>query len=104
MSLFAEPQMVSLPRLFDTLKENTPFQRATIGYSDIAPKRKVDPNVTFPWQRLAQRGFGNWYDDTTNAVIPRFFDHLLALRLVGTTWPIPQQLYVPLSVNSCRIR
>ncbi|MDF2187026.1 N-acetylmuramoyl-L-alanine amidase [Paraflavitalea sp. CAU 1676] len=81
---FAEPQMVSLLRLLDTLKRKYAIPTGNfIGHSDIAPKRKVDPNVTFPWQRLAQRGFGNWYDDTTNVVIPPSFDHLLALRLVG---------------------
>ena len=81
---FSEPQIVSLLKLLDTLKKKYSIPAANfIGHSDIAPKRKVDPNVTFPWQRLAQRGFGNWYDDTTNVVLPPSFDHLLALRLVG---------------------
>ena len=77
-------QIVSLLKLLDTLKKKYSIPAANfIGHSDIAPKRKVDPNVFFPWQRLAQRGFGNWYDDTTNVVIPPSFNHLLALRLVG---------------------
>jgi N-acetylmuramoyl-L-alanine amidase len=81
---FAEPQIVSLMKLLDTLKRKYGIPTANfIGHSDIAPKRKVDPNVFFPWQRLAQRGFGQWYDDTTNIVIPPSFDHLTALRLVG---------------------
>jgi N-acetylmuramoyl-L-alanine amidase len=82
--VFSEPQIVSLLKLLDTLKKKYSIPAANfIGHSDIAPKRKVDPNVTFPWQRLSARGFGNWYDDTTNIVIPPSFDHLLALRLVG---------------------
>lgn len=82
--VFAEPQIVSLLKLLDTLKRKYAIPAANfIGHSDIAPKRKVDPNVTFPWLRLAQRGFGQWYDDTTNLVIAPSFDHLLALRLVG---------------------
>lgn len=81
---FAEPQIVSLLKLLDTLKSKYAIPAANfIGHSDIAPKRKVDPNVSFPWQRLAQRGFGQWYDDTTNIIPPPSFDHLLALRLVG---------------------
>jgi len=82
--LFTEPQIVSLLKLLDTLKRKYAIPTANfIGHSDIAPKRKVDPNVFFPWQRLAERGFGNWYDDTTNVVLPPNFDHLIALRLVG---------------------
>lgn len=81
---FPEPQLVSLLKLLDTLKSKYAIPTANfIGHSDIAPKRKVDPNVFFPWQRLSQRGFGNWYDDTTNVVLPPTFDPLLALRLVG---------------------
>jgi len=43
-----------------------------IGHGDIAPVRKNDPSAQFPWQRLAARGFGLWYDtvvltDTTAA-------------------------------------
>lgn len=81
---FSEPQIVSLIKLLDTLKKKYTIPTANfIGHSDIAPRRKVDPNVFFPWQRLAQRGFGMWYDDTTNVVMPPSFDHLTALRLVG---------------------
>lgn len=81
---FAEPQIVSLIKLLDTLKRKYAIPAGNfIGHSDIAPKRKVDPNVYFPWLRLAQRGFGHWYDDTTNLVLPPSFDHMLALRLLG---------------------
>jgi N-acetylmuramoyl-L-alanine amidase len=79
-----EAQIVSLLKLLDTLKRKYAIPAANfIGHSDIAPKRKIDPNVFFPWQRLSDRGFGNWYDDTTSVIIPPSFDHLLALRLVG---------------------
>lgn len=81
---FAEPQMQSLMKLLDTLKRKYAIPTGNfIGHSDIAPKRKVDPNVTFPWQRFAERGFGHWYEDTVNVVVPPSFDHLTALRLVG---------------------
>lgn len=81
---FAEPQVVSLLKLLDTLKKKYYIPAANfIGHGDIAPTRKVDPNVTFPWQRLAQRGFGLWYDDTTLVDTTPVFDRLLALRIIG---------------------
>jgi N-acetylmuramoyl-L-alanine amidase len=53
-----------------------------MGHADVAPGRKVDPNRYFPWQKLAQNGFGLWYD-TTGVKVPDNFDAMLALRIVG---------------------
>ena len=81
---FSQQQVRSLLAVLDTLKKrhNIPVGNF-IGHADIAPTRKVDPNVTFPWKQLADRGFGYWYDDTTNVLVPEQFNHLLALRIVG---------------------
>jgi N-acetylmuramoyl-L-alanine amidase len=54
-----------------------------IGHADIAPTRKNDPNVNFPWKRLADSGYGTWWSDTTGMVVPDDFNHLQALRLIG---------------------
>jgi len=54
-----------------------------IGHADIAPTRKNDPNIYFPWKRLADSGYGNWYDDTTNIILPSSFNAMQALRIIG---------------------
>jgi N-acetylmuramoyl-L-alanine amidase len=80
---FTVPQIHSLLKLLDTLKRKYNIPAANfIGHADIAPGRKVDPNKWFPWQMLAQRGFGLWYD-TTGVQVPPDFNALQALRIVG---------------------
>ena len=81
---FAPEQLNSLLKLLAALKKqyNIP-QPNFIGHGDIAPTRKNDPNVRFPWQDLAANGFGYWYGDTTNVTLPSTFDHLQALRIIG---------------------
>jgi len=81
---FTEPQIRNLCIVLDTLKKRYNIPAANfIGHADIAPTRKNDPNVSFPWKPLAERGFGYWYDDTTGVVVPPDFNHLQALRIIG---------------------
>ncbi len=81
---FTEPQINSLLQLLGVLKKNYSIPTANfIGHADIAPTRKNDPNVYFPWKRLAENGYGQWYSDTTNVAVPANFNQLQALRIIG---------------------
>lgn len=53
-----------------------------IGHADIAPTRKQDPSVYFPWSRLAVQGFGYWRDSVLIDP-PAGFNDTLALKLIG---------------------
>jgi len=80
---FTEAQIKNLLVVLKALKKNHNIPTANfIGHADIAPIRKVDPNRFFPWQQLAQNGFGNWYD-TVNVKQPENFDAIQALRIIG---------------------
>ena len=80
---FTDAQINSLLQLLDRLKREYNIPAANfIGHADIAPGRKVDPNKYFPWQKLAENGFGIWYD-TTGIQLPAEFDAMQALRVIG---------------------
>jgi len=80
---FEERQILSLIRLLDDLCTRLNIPRdAIIGHADLAPSRKSDPNKHFPWQRLAQAGFGKWYDENLPGA-PDNFDAVLALKALG---------------------
>ena len=81
---FTEPQIRSLTILLDRLKTAYKIPGANfIGHGDVAPTRKEDPNWRFPWQELSEKGFGLWWDDTSNIKVPENFDYMMALRIVG---------------------
>jgi N-acetylmuramoyl-L-alanine amidase len=81
---FTDAQINSLLELLGRLKKTHGVPAANfIGHEDIAPSRKVDPNVHFPWKLLADRGFGNWYNDTTGVQVPENFNNVQALRIIG---------------------
>ncbi len=81
---FAETQMNSLLLLLDRLKKAYSIPASNfIGHGDIAPTRKNDPNWRFPWKLLAEKGFGYWYDDAANIIVPAGFNNIQALRIVG---------------------
>ncbi|MDK9703435.1 MAG: N-acetylmuramoyl-L-alanine amidase [Sulfuritalea sp.] len=80
---FAEAQIVALLALLDELRTRHGIPAANyLAHGDVAPARKVDPSRLFPWQRLAQQGFGLWCE-TPPPAAPAGFDALLGLQALG---------------------
>ena len=81
--IFPEQQLSSLIKLLDTLKRKYTIPTPNfIGHADIAPTRKNDPNIYFPWKRLSEKGFGIWYGDTT-ILVPESFTTVYGLKMLG---------------------
>jgi N-acetylmuramoyl-L-alanine amidase len=81
---FPAAQINSLLTVLDTLKSKYHLPAANfIGHADIAPTRKNDPNVNFPWKLLSENGYGLWYGDTSMIIVPSNFNDLQALRIIG---------------------
>jgi N-acetylmuramoyl-L-alanine amidase len=81
---FSDNQINSLLNLLSLLKKAHGIPVANfIGHSDIAPTRKVDPNINFPWQQLSEKGYGLWYGDTSKILLPQNFNSIQALRIIG---------------------
>ena len=81
---FDSAQINSLLLLLAQLKETYKIPDANfIGHADIAPKRKVDPNIQFPWVVLAQKGYGVWFEPNVNYTLPESISIPYALAMVG---------------------
>ena len=81
---FTEAQMQSLEKVLEHLKTKYNIPTANfIGHSDLAPTRKVDPSVFFDWQRISEKGFGIWYDDTSALEVPVGFNPIVGLKVLG---------------------
>jgi N-acetylmuramoyl-L-alanine amidase len=75
-------QIDALLQLLKVLKETHKIPQANfIGHADYAPTRKNDPK-NFPWKKLAENGFGFWYEEELETP-PANFDPVLALRIIG---------------------
>lgn len=80
---FTEPQIQALLRLLQDVTHRLGIPRhLVIAHGDVAPARKRDPGVLFPWQRLAEAGFGLWPRQPLR-LAPADFDPWAALRLIG---------------------
>ncbi|AHX14185.1 N-acetylmuramoyl-L-alanine amidase [Dyella jiangningensis] len=82
-SPFTKAQIDSLLRLLADLTDRLRIPRTQIiGHEDLAPGRKDDPGPRFPWQLLADAGFGLWPRGVL-ADPPPGFDPWMALGLIG---------------------
>ncbi len=80
---FTPEQINTLLLLLAKLKTDYNIPAANfIGHSDFSPKRKTDPSILFPWEKLARHGFGLWYD-APDQLPPVDFDVEAALRRIG---------------------
>src|SRR5690606_33855948 len=80
---YTEAQIASLLRLLEDLTTRLGIARTqVIGHADMAPTRKRDPGSLFPWQRLAEAGFGRW---PRGELVdpPPGFDPWLAMAAIG---------------------
>lgn len=89
---FSERQIAALLGLLADLSDKYDISPENIiAHADWAVGRKVDPSVYFPWRRLAQAGYGRWYDEHLLATTfpPADFDPIHGLRNLGydTTHP-----------------
>lgn len=80
---FAERQITALLLLLGDIRQRYRIPAANfIGHADVAPTRKSDPSALFPWQTLAQYGFGLWCDQPLQPA-PVVFDLPSALTAIG---------------------
>jgi N-acetylmuramoyl-L-alanine amidase len=87
---FPEVQISSLLSLLDSVKRVYKIPTANfLGHADIAPTRKQDPSIHFPWKQLAEHGFGLW-PDSVLVTPPANFNPMDALRVIGYDVRNPQ--------------
>jgi len=92
---FTQAQIESLLVLLKRLKWKYGIPAANfIGHSDIAPSRKVDPSTYFPWRKLAEEGYGLWYDEAE--VFPVFSPHEYTSIPMESTEALPAQTVDPI--------
>lgn len=80
---FPDVQMKSLLVLLNSLKSRYHIPQGNfVGHADIAPTRKQDPSIYFPWQLMAEHGYSYW-SDSTLLDPPPGLDAKTELRLIG---------------------
>ncbi len=80
---YTEAQIASLLHLLDDLSSRLSIpETQVIAHADLAPTRKRDPGALFPWQRLADAGYGLWPRGELQEP-PAGFDPWLAMAAIG---------------------
>ena len=87
-------QIDALLILLDTLKIRHRIPTGNfLAHSDTAPTRKQDPNINFPWKKLAEFGFGYWPDEELETP-HEHFNPYDALRIIGYDLSQPEAAIV----------
>lgn len=80
---YTDAQVAALLRLLDDLTARLSIPKTqVIAHADLAPTRKRDPGAHFPWQRLADAGYGLW-PRGNGGDPPPGFDPWLAMAAIG---------------------
>jgi len=88
---YADVQIAALLTLLADLRGRYRIPVANyLGHADVAPGRKVDPSAWFPWETLAQQGFGLWCDPASLLPPPEGFDLATALTALGYNPATPE--------------
>ena len=81
---FDSAQINSLLKLLEILKNKYQIPTANfIGHGDIAPIRKNDPSIFFPWEKLGNMGFGLWTTINDSTEIKFVLPKNVALNFFG---------------------
>ena len=79
---YTDVQIDKLCDLLDYLTSEYNIEKHNIlGHSDIAPARKPDPGVYFPWKKLYDREYGIWYKNITDTIHEN--DETTLLKMIG---------------------
>lgn len=92
---YTKIQIQNLCRLCKDIMMRHPaiISQNIVAHSDIAPSRKPDPGRAFPWQWLAAKGIGLWYNIEDAAYMQNFSVESL-LNIIGyNTTDLPAAKY-----------
>ena len=76
---YTAKQINSLSVLLNSLLKDYNIENI-LGHSDIAPKRKIDPGVHFPWQKIYENLGLEWIKDRVNNDRVKKSDYLVFLK------------------------
>ena len=76
---YTAKQIKSLSVLLNSLLKDYNIENI-LGHSDIAPKRKIDPGVHFPWQKIYKNLGLEWIKDRVNNDRVKKSDYLVFLK------------------------
>lgn len=79
---YTDIQIEKLCELLDYLSLEYKIEKHNVlGHSDIAPSRKPDPGICFPWETLYKRGYGIGYKIIKDTVEDK--DEATLLKMIG---------------------